>query len=168
VLQAKRAQYSKSKGGYWYYHHLDHDMGNQARTLVNFAGSSPGGMSTLPLYIFYHPTSALSAKSSAKPAVEGINLVFAHQVAPVVAGGCRRDRKTVETWRKSFMPLADILCWPFLPLPRPTGPASPGTIALQVNGGSRSLPFALGFHPDGGVCGTGRYTTLTAAIDIRR
>ncbi|RVH24508.1 DUF6615 family protein [Sinorhizobium meliloti] len=149
ILQAKRAQFAKSKGGYWYYHHLDHEKGKQAKTLVSYAGGAPNGMSTLPLYIFYHPTSALSAKTATEPAVEGINLVFAHQVEPVVSGGCKRKHKTVKTWRSSFMQLSDILCWPFVPVPKPTGPAQASTLGLQIAGGpSRVLPFAAGFHPD--------------------
>lgn len=149
ILQAKRAQFAKSKGGYWYYQHLDHDKGKQAQTLIAFSGSAPGGMSTLPLYIFYHPSSALSAKSATRPAVEGINLVFAHQIAPIVAGGCKRDRKMVETWRGSFMPLSDILCWPFVHLPTSIGPSPAGTIGFQISGGPRRVfPFAPAFHPD--------------------
>lgn len=147
ILQAKRAQFSKSKGGYWYYHHLDHDKGKQASTLVSYASTSPTGMSTLPLYIFYHPTAALSPKSGTLPSVEGVNLVFAHQIAPVVANGCRRENKTVEAWRGSFMPLSDILCWPIIPVARPTGPS--GSMGFQIAGGTaRTLPFTPSFHPD--------------------
>ncbi|NTF59403.1 hypothetical protein G6L12_31295 [Agrobacterium rhizogenes] len=147
ILQAKRAQFSKSKGGYWFYQHLDHEKGKQASTLVRHASSSPGGISTLSLFAFYHPTSALSARTATLPAVEGVNLVFAHQVAPVVAGGCARNDKTVEAWRGSFMPLSDILCWPFVPVPRPTGSA--GSLGFQIIGGpSRSVPFTASFHPD--------------------
>ena len=149
ILQAKRAQFSKSKGGYWYYHHLDHEKGKQASTLVSHAASAPGSMSTLPLYIFYHPTSALSAKTATLPAIEGVNLVFAHQIAPVVAGGCARKDKTVGTWRTSFMPLSDILCWPLVPVPRPKGPSPSGSLGFQIAGGlPRTVPFAASFHPD--------------------
>lgn len=148
ILQAKRAQFSNTKGGYWYYQHLDHEKGKQANTLVSHASGRPGGMSTPPLYIFYHPNSALSPKTaSSLPAVDGVNLVFAHQVAPVVAGGCARKDKTVEAWRGSFMRLSDILCWPFVSVPPPPGPA--GSIGFQIIGGpARRLPFTPSFHPD--------------------
>jgi hypothetical protein len=147
VLQAKRAQLSKTKRGYWYYQHLDHEKGKQASTLVSHAASSPGGMSSLPLYIFYHPASALSPRTAKSPAVEGVNLVFAHQVAPVVAGGCGVSGKKVETWRGSFMPLSDILCWPLVRSAAPSGPA--GSIGFQIAGGqARALSVTPGFHPD--------------------
>ncbi|TBD24720.1 DUF6615 family protein [Rhizobium ruizarguesonis] len=147
ILQAKRAQFANTKRGYWYYQHLDHEKGKQARTLVSHASSSPGGMSTLPVYIFYHPSSALSPSTASLPAVDGVNLVFAHQVAPVVAGGCARKDKTVEAWRASFMRLSDILCWPFVSVPPPTGPA--GSIGFQITGGpAPTIPFTPSFHPD--------------------
>lgn len=83
ILQAKRATFAKLKsGGYWYYQHLDHGTpgGQQAQTLTAHASSSPGGMSTLPLYILYHPTSALEPVARSRPAIEGVNLIFARRV----------------------------------------------------------------------------------------
>lgn len=149
ILQAKRAQFAKSKkGGYWYYHHLDHEKGKQAQTLVSYAGSSPDGMSTLPLYVFYHPTSALLRKTKTRPAVEGINLVFAHQIAPVVAGGCKRENKRVDTWRDSFMPLSDILCWPVALRARRAAPDPSSTSFMVGSTVVATPPFAGGFHPD--------------------
>ncbi len=145
ILQAKRAQFQQTKsGGYWYYQHLDHQKGLQAQTLVSHAGSSPGGVSTLPLYIFYHPRSALSAATATLPPVEGINLVFAHQIAPVVKGGCGKKEKKLGAWRTSFMPLSDILCWP-ASFMRPSGPAGPRVFAPMQIG---MPPIAAGFHPD--------------------
>lgn len=48
----KRGQCSKTKSGYWYYQHLDHDKRRQANALIADAARSPGGKSPLPLYIF--------------------------------------------------------------------------------------------------------------------
>jgi hypothetical protein len=113
ILQAKRAQYAARKsGGYWLYKNLDHDNGRQAQTLMGYAATSPDGLATLPLYIFYHPTSALSPAVQSQPAVDGINIVFASKVAPVVKGGCRLAKKRLSNWRNDFMPLSDLLCWP--------------------------------------------------------
>ncbi|MEJ5083877.1 DUF6615 family protein [Ochrobactrum sp. MYb379] len=147
VLQAKRAQLSKTKLGYWYYQHLDHEKGKQASTLISHAAGSPRGMSSLPLYIFYHPSSALSPKTASLPAVEGVNLVFAHQIAPVVAGGCGVKDKKVEAWRGSFMPLSDILCWPFVYASLGARPA--GSRGFQIAGDPMwTLRFTPSFHPD--------------------
>lgn len=63
MIQAKRSKFAKLKsGGYWYYEHLDFGSppGDQAQTLVNYAATSPDGMSTLPLYFLYHPRSAIT------------------------------------------------------------------------------------------------------------
>jgi Family of unknown function (DUF6615) len=150
ILQAKRPQFIKLKsGGYWCYQHLDHGdpPGQQAQTLVTYAKTKPSGNAALPLYIFYHPTSAL-APFSGEPAIEGVNLTFADKVAPVVWGGCGRHQKKVAYWRKHFMPLSDILCWPTVV----TGPpVSPGPdVAEFVVGlaGWTTLPTTPGFHPD--------------------
>lgn len=109
ILQAKRAQRATVKhGNYWYYSHLDHDSGKQAQTLVAQSTASPG---TLPLYVFYHPTPALQGVSDKLPAIEGVNVVFASDIAPVVRGGCgRADKKTIK-WRPNVLPLSDLLCW---------------------------------------------------------
>jgi hypothetical protein len=150
ILQAKRPQYVKLKrGGYWCYQHLDHGdpLGQQAQTLVAYAKGKPGGTATLPLYIFYHPTSALAPLCS-EPAIEGVNLVFADKVAPVVKGGCGRPKKKVAYWRKHFMPLADILCWPTVVTGPPLAPTP--DVAQFVVGppGLTTLPTEVGFHPD--------------------
>jgi hypothetical protein len=151
MLQAKRAQYAERKrNSYWFYQHLDHGnpLGQQAQTLVGQAGSSPGGVTTLPLYIFYHATSATEPATRTLPAVEGINLVFADLVAPVVKGGCKIKDKKVERWRQHFLPLSELLCWPVavtaLPPPAPVG------VTRFVVGGieARLALLTGGFHPD--------------------
>lgn len=151
VLQAKRAQYAKRKReSYWFYQHLDHGdpLGQQAQTLVGHAASSPGGVSTLPLYIFYHATSATALATRALPAVEGINLVFADLIAPVVKGGCKRKDKKVERWRKDFLPLSDLLCWP-VAVTAPPPPAPAGVTRFVVGGAEARLSLLTGgFHPD--------------------
>ena len=95
LIQAKRAKEQRLKDGssYWYYDHLDHGdpKGSQAQTLVAYAATSPDGMATLPLYVFYHPKSALQHALGYRPAVEGVNLTFACDIAAVVAGGCGRE-----------------------------------------------------------------------------
>ncbi|SFD71890.1 hypothetical protein SAMN05428997_14514 [Bosea sp. CRIB-10] len=146
VLQAKRAHFTKLKaGGYWYYHHLDYGTpkGDQAQTLVNAAGTA------FPIYIFYNPTSALAAKTATLPAVEGINLVFAHHVALVVRGGCGKKAKKIDAWRKHFMPLSDILCWPTtFVAAAPNVPPDDATL-FAINGDAFTLPKMTGaFHPD--------------------
>lgn len=148
ILQAKRAQYAKLKGGgYWFYHHLAHGSppGDQANTLMQHAAGTPG---TLPLYVFYHPTSALEPSASGLPAVEGVNLVFASLVAPVVKGGCGRPDKTVARWRPHLLSLSDLLCWPVL-LTGLEDPSQPGaTQFLVVDRTARSAVLTGGFHPD--------------------
>lgn len=151
-LQAKRAQRSHGvKSPYWYYHHLDHGSpkGAQAQTLVSSSIASLTGQPTLPLYIFYHPKSALSPKSPSLPAIEGMNLVFASAVAKVVKGGCERKQKKVEYWRGRFMPLSDLLCWKAVLRTRPSSSPS-GTTSFIVGVNRRiPLPQITGtFHPD--------------------
>ncbi|MEH2592987.1 DUF6615 family protein [Bradyrhizobium sp. AZCC 1721] len=151
ILQAKRAQFAKLKsGGYWYYHHLDHGSpsGQQAQTLIAYASTTPAGMATLPLYILYHPTSALAPATHNRPAIEGVNLVFAHHVAPVVFGGCARTQKKVDYWRDRFMPLSEILCWPAA-VTEQRDPAAAGTTQFMVGLERAVLPGLTGaFHPD--------------------
>jgi hypothetical protein len=150
-LQAKRAQHCHSvKSPYWYYHHLDHGKppGMQAQTLVSSSATSPGGQSTLPLYIFYHPKSALAPKSKTLPAIDGINVVFASAVAKVVKGGCKRKEKKIECWRKHFMPLSDLLCWHFV-ASAPPPPPSPDMTAFAIGDDRIPIPPLSGtFHPE--------------------
>jgi hypothetical protein len=151
VLQAKRAQRVKLKSSdYWFYKHLDHGVppGSQAQTLIGYAASSPGGIATLPLYIFYHPSSATAPATQSLPPVEGINLVFADLVAPVVRGGCVRNDKKVQKWRRYFLPLSDLLCWPVAVTDSLQGPA-PGITPFIVDGAEVDRRIlASGFHPD--------------------
>ena len=151
IIQAKRAKFAKLKGGgYWYYRHLDHGVpaGQQAQTLATYASSSPGGMPTLPLYMLYHPTSALGPTEVGRPDIEGINLVFASDVAPIVLGGCQRTEKRVDYWRDRFMPLSDILCWPVVVGMRRAPPPA-GTTRFIVGSTDVALPNVTGgFHPD--------------------
>lgn len=150
ILQAKRPQYVKLKrGGYWYYQHLDHGdpPGQQARTLLAQASTSRHGKATLPLYIFYHPLSAL-APFNGLPAIEGVNLVFADRVVPVVKKGCGRREKRVSYWRKHFMPLSDFLCWPAVVMGPPEQPAPDVAQFVAGPAGWTTLSVAAGFHPD--------------------
>lgn len=151
ILQAKRAQFAQLKSStYWYYNHLDHGTpaGQQAQTLVAHASTSPDGMATLPLYILYHPISALAPAARGRPAVEGVNLIFAHHVAPVVLRGCERKEKKVDYWRDRFMSLSEILCWPAV-VTEPRRPGAPGATQLMVGPIQAALPGLIGgFHPD--------------------
>jgi hypothetical protein len=151
ILQAKRAQFAKLKaGGYWFYHHLDHGTpaGQQAQTLINHCTTAPASMATIPLYIFYHPTSALAPASRKGPAIEGINLVFAHHVAPVVIGGCKKPQKKVDYWRDRFMPLSDILCWP-ADVTASGDLTGPNTTQFMIGQSRAVFPMVTGaFHPD--------------------
>ncbi len=150
LLQAKRAHFVKlKKGGYWLYQHLDHGSpaGTQARTLIKYATAPPDGMATLPLYIFYHPTSAVEPPDGKRPAIEGVNLVFANQVAAVVNGGCTREQKKLKFWRDQFLPLSDFLCWPAF-VTRVVPPSANMMRFLIRPDFEFSLDLTVGFHPD--------------------
>jgi hypothetical protein len=155
MIQAKRAKEQQLKDGtsYWYYDQLDHGdpKGSQAQTLVAHAATSPDGMETLPLYMFYHPSSALRPAAGYRPAIEGVNVTFACDVAPVVAGGCGREKKRVGFWRDGFMSLSDLLCWPLVP-PSFTGPPpasrAGATEFLSAGGLSPAEYTTVMFHPE--------------------
>lgn len=152
LIQAKRAKEQMLKDGssYWYYDHLDHGdpKGSQAATLVSHAATSPDGMATLPLYMFYHPKSALRPAAGYRPAIEGVNVTFASDVAVVVAGGCGREQKRVGFWRDGFISLSDLLCWPLLPDP-PSAPPAPGTTEFLTTAGPIQATYpGVAFHPD--------------------
>lgn len=155
MIQAKRAKEIQLKDGtsYWYYDQLDHGdpKGDQAQTLVAHAATSPDGMETLPLYMFYHPLSALQPAVSYRPAVEGVNITFGSDVAVVVKGGCGREQKRVGFWRDGFMSLSDLLCWPLvLPSfeqPPPISQAG-ATEFLSASGLSHAEYAAAVFHPE--------------------
>ena len=115
-IQSKRAISNKSQiSEKWYYRELDHaspkgaTKGSQAQTLISAASTETA---CLPLYMFYHPESALKPGFAGLPAVEGVNIVLASSVAKIVHGGCGRKQKTVDYWRPMFLKLSDILCWP--------------------------------------------------------
>lgn len=113
IIQSKRCKESTGRSPYWYYEHLDHGRprGSQSRTLMRHASASPA---TLPLYMFYHPQSALAKSVGGVPAIEGINIRLARDVYDTVKNGCNIDQKKVSYWRKKFMSLPDLLCWPTL------------------------------------------------------
>lgn len=153
MIQSKRCKEQRLKDGssYWYYDHLDHGTpkGSQSQTLVNHAATSPDGMATLPLYMFYHPQSALQRAAGALPAIEGINIRLARDVVGTVAGGCRRKEKKVSRWRAGFMSLSDLLCWPVVDLlSPPSPPADPTTEFLLPSGFGELRYLSIAFHPD--------------------
>jgi hypothetical protein len=114
-LQAKRAIQTKAKSPKWYYKELDHESpkgagkGSQAKTLVTAAAAETA---CCPLYLFYHPRSALTAAHGSLPSIEGVNAVLAHPVATAVSAKCTIADKRLERWRPLFMRLEDLLCWP--------------------------------------------------------
>jgi hypothetical protein len=150
MIQAKRAQEAKRKKPYYYYHHLDHGApkGAQANTLINYASSTSGTTATFPLYAFYHPKSALSGAIKGLPATEGVNMVFADVVQPVVNGGCSCKKKKVEYWRPHFMTLPDFLCWPTVSTRK--APIDNSTIAFSTGDDIAARPRLRlrSFHPD--------------------
>jgi len=153
MIQAKRCKRAKLKDGstYWYYDHLDHGMpkGSQAQTLVNYAASKPDGMDTLPLYMFYHPQSALEPSAGQLPGVEGINIRLARDIVATVIGGCKRNEKKVSHWRAGFLTLSDLLCWPIFNEPAP--PPQPGEPATEFLLPRTFTPVtypAMAFHPE--------------------
>jgi hypothetical protein len=152
MIQAKRAKVAKLKNSeYWYYEHLDYGMppGQQAQTLVAHAATSPDGMATLPLYFFYHPRSAILPPLSPQPNVEGINVVFAETVAPVVSGGCEKFQKRLEAWRGEFFSLSELLCWPVAPPTTPLGPPNPARTEFVIDGTFTAAQVAQPlWHPD--------------------
>lgn len=152
MIQAKRAKLAKLKNGkYWYYEHLDYGtpLGQQAQTLVAHAASSPDGMATLPLYFFYHPRSAVTPPLPPQPNVEGINIVFAERIAPVVHGGCAKHQKRIDAWRGEFFSLSELLCWPVAPPTAPPGPPNPERTEFLVNGAFAAAQAAQPlWHPD--------------------
>lgn len=153
MIQAKRCREATLKDGssYWYYDHLDHGTpkGSQAQTLVSHAATKPDGMDTLPLYMFYHPETALDSDAGTLPAIEGVNIRLARDIVGTVAGGCKRKEKKVSHWRPGFMTLSDLLCWPVLPLPAPAPPpAASATEFLRTTGFDPITYLGIAFHPE--------------------
>jgi len=110
LIQSKRAKIRKTKRTtYGYYNHLDYgkNHGDQAKTLMNNAGST-----TLCFYMFYHPLSILDSGSRYLPDIEGVNIVPANYVFPIATKKCSTKEKYVSRWRKYFLPLHSLLCFP--------------------------------------------------------
>jgi hypothetical protein len=153
MIQSKRCKEQLLKDGssYWYYDHLDHGTpkGSQAQMLVNHAATSPDGMDTLPLYMFYHPQSALQPAAGVLPAIEGVNIRLARDVVGTVVGGCKRKEKQVSRWRAGFMSLSDLLCWPVVDLPAPPSPPADPATEFLLPGSFGDLSYrSIAFHPD--------------------
>ncbi len=130
-IQAKRAKESKTKIPYWFYGELDHAVapkppagspkppkgapkppalhGSQHKLLIDEAAKLTG---CVPLYMFYHPRSATAPAVGAKPAIAGLNWIFADDIPVNVSSGAWpvADKK-VEKWRCHFRPLSDLLCF---------------------------------------------------------
>ncbi len=144
LLQAKRASHLPSSGGYWLYKHLDHLKGQQASVLMGQKTLPNPPIPTVPLYIFYNPTSALTHKTDKLPAVEGVNIVFAQDIVTAVAGGCGNKSKKMEKWRPQFMSLSDVICWPSIISPKQRKP-----FALSLSTGLLDyIRLSGGYHPD--------------------
>lgn len=131
-IQAKRAHHSGTKKSpYWSYRSLDHAVnppppmgtrrarkgspkappqyGNQHKMLLDEAARLG---SCVPLYMFYHPASALVSASGALPAVDGVNWMFADLVPVNVSKKAWPiDHKKLEKWRPHFQPLHRLLCF---------------------------------------------------------
>ncbi len=143
MIQAKRARFSKTKNsGYWYYAHLAHGTppGQQARNLVSYASSAQSPPGTYPMYIFYHPLSALSGHTKNLPPIRGVNLTSAYVILPVVSRRCTRPEMRVTYWRPHFISLPDLFCPAIHPI-SPVGPNNPG---MPSDG--HDMPEYL--HPD--------------------
>jgi len=153
MIQAKRCKKATLKSGltYWYYDHLDHGTpkGSQAQTLINHAASKPDGMDTLPLFMFYHPHSALEPAVGSLPAVEGVNIRLARDIVGTVTGGCKREEKKTSHWRSGFMTLADLLCWPIVSEPAPPPPSGTAATEFLLPVGFSEVTYrAMAFHPE--------------------
>jgi hypothetical protein len=131
-IQAKRAICSKGKKPYWFYRELDHALaskaatggggkaagskallpkqhGMQHTTLIDEAAKVPG---CVPIYMFYHPGSAVEPGNGISSAVEGLNWIFADNIPKNVttARWPIADRKLAK-WRPHFQPLSKLLCF---------------------------------------------------------
>jgi hypothetical protein len=121
-IQAKRAHLSTGKKNpYWLYRELDHAVGpitkglakplhgSQHKLLVDEAKKIDG---CVPLYMFYHPGSALDPASTGLPRVEGVNWMFADIIPEnVTTGRWSSEDKKLTKWRPHFHPLSDLLCF---------------------------------------------------------
>lgn len=154
-IQAKRAIQSTTKIPYWYYRELDHAAspkppkgpaaryGTQHKILVEEAAKIAG---CVPIYMFYHPKTALGPASTGAPEIAGVNWMFADVIPEnITTGHWPVADKKVETWRSQFHLLADLLCfrkgyptkikdylrWPMFAV-RPVVP-TPGEVADWLN-----------------------------------
>lgn len=130
-IQAKRAHVAAEKTRpYWLYRELDHAVGpkppkpkrlwygppapkpphgNQHKILVDEAKKVAG---CVPLYMFYHPNSALEPAAGGLPAVEGVNWMFADLIPEnLTPGRWPAADKRLDRWRPHFHPLSDLLCF---------------------------------------------------------
>lgn len=126
-IQAKRAKkIATKKSHYWLYESLDHALsykvgqnefgppspkfyGAQHKFLIDEASTIRG---CVPLYMFYHPLSALAGASGVIPAVEGVNWIFAEIIPQNVGKKCwPRASKRLDKWRQYFHPLSELLCF---------------------------------------------------------
>lgn len=130
-IQAKRAhEAAKKRKSYWLYRELDHAVGpkppkpkrlcngppvhkpqygTQHKILVDEAKKVAG---CVPLYMFYHPHSALQPEIGGLPAVEGVNWMFADVIPEkLTLGRWPAADKRLDRWRSHFHPLSDLLCF---------------------------------------------------------
>lgn len=120
-IQAKRAIQSKTKTPYWFYRELDHAVspkppigpvaryGTQHKLLIDEAAKITG---CVPIYMFYHPSTALDPASTDAPEIEGVNWMFADVIpVNVTSGHWPVADKKVEKWRSQFHRLTDLLCF---------------------------------------------------------
>ena len=156
-IQAKRAILSGGKKApYWFYRELDHAVaskvpftpklhGTQHKLLIKEAKKVEG---CVPLYMFYHPVSALGQPSCGLPAVEGVNWMFADLIpTSITASRWPIGEKKLAKWRQHFHSLTDLLCFGhdivelvlpdgsstgFMIRSQPASP-SPGEIADRLN-----------------------------------
>ncbi len=124
-IQAKRAHLNrKVKSPYWEYRELDHGgravasstprsgskiYAKQHKLLIEQAATTSG---CVPLYMFYHPRSALDPRAGVLPAVEGLNWMFADRISVNLSR--KRwpvDLRKMKKWRPYFHPLSDLLCF---------------------------------------------------------
>ncbi len=135
-IQAKRAKLNPIAKPYWWYPEIDHatpkgaNHGTQHKILIEEAKRHPA---CTPLYMFYHPKSALDFCSGSRPSILGVNVMPATQIPVNTSKGCwPRNDKKLETWRSHFLPLSDLLCGltgrPFTKLQPPQGLGDPAVL----------------------------------------
>lgn len=151
-IQAKRAHVAAEKTNpYWLYRELDHAVGlkplkPKGLLHVSPASKSPHGTQhkilvdeakkvagCVPIYMFYHPNSALESAVGGLPAVEGVNWMFADLIPEnVTPGRWPAANKRLDKWRPHFHPLSDLLCFGHGPDLLKLGPSQGHQIALFI------------------------------------